>query len=224
MVALPKTYLRPISSAVVSQSQSLAAQNSTPVAFLPQVRSFQTSPVTRDIDSAAKFIGAGAATVGVAGSGKKRSRQCKPTRSHTHTKLGAHATAALYGLAEILHLGHTYEYLVTHFMSPREGLRFGGALRCLEAYSTSQPDAACQLHGRGDQKCMFRFLRDIDISRHQQFEYDVQAGYNIQNSIQTNLLQAHFLASRRCAHVRRMMNELFVCVLWGALLAKKCVV
>ncbi|KAL9695318.1 hypothetical protein quinque_014603 [Culex quinquefasciatus] len=40
-----------------------------PVALLPQVRSFQTSQVTRDIDSAAKFIGAGAATVGVAGSG-----------------------------------------------------------------------------------------------------------------------------------------------------------
>ncbi|KAH9368845.1 hypothetical protein HPB48_004344 [Haemaphysalis longicornis] len=33
------------------------------------VRSFQTSAVQRDIDSAAKFIGAGAATVGVAGSG-----------------------------------------------------------------------------------------------------------------------------------------------------------
>jgi len=33
------------------------------------VRSFQTSTVSRDIDSAAKFIGAGAATVGVAGSG-----------------------------------------------------------------------------------------------------------------------------------------------------------
>jgi len=33
------------------------------------VRSFQTSPANRDIDSAAKFIGAGAATVGVAGSG-----------------------------------------------------------------------------------------------------------------------------------------------------------
>lgn len=70
MVALPKTSLRPLSSAVVSQSQTFAAQNTTPVAFLPQVRSFQTSPVTRDIDSAAKFIGAGAATVGVAGSGK----------------------------------------------------------------------------------------------------------------------------------------------------------
>ena len=33
------------------------------------VRSIQTSPVQRDIDTAAKFIGAGAATVGVAGSG-----------------------------------------------------------------------------------------------------------------------------------------------------------
>lgn len=32
-------------------------------------RSFQTSAVSRDIDTAAKFIGAGAATVGVAGSG-----------------------------------------------------------------------------------------------------------------------------------------------------------
>lgn len=33
------------------------------------LRSFQTSAVSRDIDTAAKFIGAGAATVGVAGSG-----------------------------------------------------------------------------------------------------------------------------------------------------------
>uniref|UniRef100_A0AAQ6IIX4 ATP synthase lipid-binding protein n=1 Tax=Anabas testudineus TaxID=64144 RepID=A0AAQ6IIX4_ANATE len=32
-------------------------------------RSLQTSAVSRDIDTAAKFIGAGAATVGVAGSG-----------------------------------------------------------------------------------------------------------------------------------------------------------
>lgn len=70
MVNGTKAYLRPISSAVISQSQSLAAQNTTPIALLPQIRSFQTSPVTRDIDSAAKFIGAGAATVGVAGSGE----------------------------------------------------------------------------------------------------------------------------------------------------------
>lgn len=46
------------------------------VAVLPQspltqvtLRGFQTSAVSRDIDTAAKFIGAGAATVGVAGSG-----------------------------------------------------------------------------------------------------------------------------------------------------------
>ncbi|XP_006900920.1 PREDICTED: ATP synthase F(0) complex subunit C2, mitochondrial-like [Elephantulus edwardii] len=32
-------------------------------------RNFQTRTVSRDIDTAAKFIGAGAATVGVAGSG-----------------------------------------------------------------------------------------------------------------------------------------------------------
>lgn len=36
---------------------------------LASVRSFQTTSVSKDIDSAAKFIGAGAATVGVAGSG-----------------------------------------------------------------------------------------------------------------------------------------------------------
>lgn len=33
------------------------------------LRGFQTSAISRDIDTAAKFIGAGAATVGVAGSG-----------------------------------------------------------------------------------------------------------------------------------------------------------
>lgn len=62
------------------------------------------------------------------------------------------------------------------------------------AHSTSQPDAACQLHGRGDKKFLFAKMNlviNIDISRHQRFEYDVQAGYCIQNSIQTNLLQAH---------------------------------
>jgi F-type H+-transporting ATPase subunit c len=34
-----------------------------------KVRSIQTTAVSRDIDSAAKYIGAGAATVGVAGAG-----------------------------------------------------------------------------------------------------------------------------------------------------------
>lgn len=33
------------------------------------LRGIQTSAISRDIDTAAKFIGAGAATVGVAGSG-----------------------------------------------------------------------------------------------------------------------------------------------------------
>lgn len=94
MVAMPKTYLRPISSAVVSQSQTLAAQNTTPVAFLPQMRSFQTSPVTRDIDSAAKFIGAGAATVGVAGSGKCiLSCFCKQKTDHEHPHTSHNVTA-----------------------------------------------------------------------------------------------------------------------------------
>ncbi|XP_076324572.1 uncharacterized protein LOC143232707 [Tachypleus tridentatus] len=37
--------------------------------FMQVIRTLQTSAVQRDIDSAAKFIGAGAATVGVAGSG-----------------------------------------------------------------------------------------------------------------------------------------------------------
>lgn len=70
-----KVYLRPLSTAL-SQNQSLVQsplvqqqQQQQQVTLLQAVRSFQTTPVTRDIDSAAKFIGAGAATVGVAGSG-----------------------------------------------------------------------------------------------------------------------------------------------------------
>ncbi|XP_070259832.1 ATP synthase F(0) complex subunit C2, mitochondrial-like [Myotis yumanensis] len=46
---------------------SLAAPR--PLTSLISSRSFQTSAISRDIDTAAKFIGAGAATVGVAGSG-----------------------------------------------------------------------------------------------------------------------------------------------------------
>ncbi|XP_058415219.1 ATP synthase F(0) complex subunit C2, mitochondrial, partial [Diceros bicornis minor] len=46
---------------------SLAAPS--PLTSLIASRSFQTSAISRDIDTAAKFIGAGAATVGVAGSG-----------------------------------------------------------------------------------------------------------------------------------------------------------
>jgi len=72
LMSTSKTYLRPLSSAI-SQSPLLAqspitSQQKTTTSLLP-IRGFQTSPVTRDIDSAAKFIGAGAATVGVAGSG-----------------------------------------------------------------------------------------------------------------------------------------------------------
>ena len=64
-----KQYLRPLSSAAMRQSLNLNAQTTTAVALLPQIRSFRTTQVTRDIDAAGKFIGAGAATVGVAGSG-----------------------------------------------------------------------------------------------------------------------------------------------------------
>ncbi|CAH1107972.1 unnamed protein product [Psylliodes chrysocephalus] len=70
LISNTKQYLRPLSS-VVSQSQIQVqnVQQHKQSALLPAVRSFQTTPVSRDIDSAAKFIGAGAATVGVAGSG-----------------------------------------------------------------------------------------------------------------------------------------------------------
>ncbi|XP_061905728.1 ATP synthase F(0) complex subunit C3, mitochondrial-like [Entelurus aequoreus] len=60
---------RPVSvfsrpEATVEQQTLLPARPSSVVS-----RSFQTSSLCRDIDTAAKFIGAGAATVGVAGSG-----------------------------------------------------------------------------------------------------------------------------------------------------------
>ncbi|KAG6441797.1 hypothetical protein O3G_MSEX001943 [Manduca sexta] len=57
--------VRPL-AAVSTQTQLVPAAP----AQLSAVRSFQTTSVTKDIDSAAKFIGAGAATVGVAGSGE----------------------------------------------------------------------------------------------------------------------------------------------------------
>ncbi|KAK9305605.1 hypothetical protein QLX08_003388 [Tetragonisca angustula] len=75
LVSGTKNYIRPLSSAVVNHSQSIQqnqTQNpvsATPLAQSSIIRSFQTSAISRDIDSAAKFIGAGAATVGVAGSG-----------------------------------------------------------------------------------------------------------------------------------------------------------
>lgn len=66
--------MRPLSS-IVCQHQPLVQsplvqQTQKQSTLLPAIRGFHTSPVTRDIDSAAKFIGAGAATVGVAGSGE----------------------------------------------------------------------------------------------------------------------------------------------------------
>ncbi|KAJ3641139.1 hypothetical protein Zmor_027657 [Zophobas morio] len=72
LISNSKVYLRPISTALsqnTSLVQSPVVQQHKQPTLLPAVRSFQTTPVTRDIDSAAKFIGAGAATVGVAGSG-----------------------------------------------------------------------------------------------------------------------------------------------------------
>lgn len=65
---------RPLSAAVVSDARkaetaSLLAPQSIGASQQVAVRGFQTSSVSRDIDTAAKFIGAGAATVGVAGSG-----------------------------------------------------------------------------------------------------------------------------------------------------------
>ncbi|KAL2081606.1 hypothetical protein ACEWY4_023459 [Coilia grayii] len=64
---------RPLSASVLSRPE-VKTETSTavvPASPLAQValRGFQTSAVSRDIDTAAKFIGAGAATVGVAGSG-----------------------------------------------------------------------------------------------------------------------------------------------------------
>ncbi|KAG7466851.1 hypothetical protein MATL_G00146820 [Megalops atlanticus] len=64
---------RPLSTAVASRPEVRPGEAAS--ALVPQstsqvaVRGFQTSAVSRDIDTAAKFIGAGAATVGVAGSG-----------------------------------------------------------------------------------------------------------------------------------------------------------
>ncbi|EDV29765.1 uncharacterized protein TRIADDRAFT_49770 [Trichoplax adhaerens] len=55
-----RSLARPLSSAVIGSRQT-ANKN--------EDRGLQTSAAVKDIDSAAKFIGAGAATVGVAGSG-----------------------------------------------------------------------------------------------------------------------------------------------------------
>ncbi|XP_046983035.1 ATP synthase lipid-binding protein, mitochondrial isoform X1 [Schistocerca americana] len=71
LVSGARSYIRPISSIAVNSHSPLLqnAPASPSISLLPAVRNFQTTTATRDIDSAAKFIGAGAATVGVAGSG-----------------------------------------------------------------------------------------------------------------------------------------------------------
>ncbi|XP_012588067.1 PREDICTED: ATP synthase F(0) complex subunit C2, mitochondrial isoform X2 [Condylura cristata] len=66
---------RSLSAVVLKQPEALTDESPSswaaprPLNSLLPSRSFQTSAVSRDIDTAAKFIGAGAATVGVAGSG-----------------------------------------------------------------------------------------------------------------------------------------------------------
>ncbi|XP_060757746.1 ATP synthase F(0) complex subunit C1, mitochondrial [Neoarius graeffei] len=64
---------RPVSVSVFNRPEARTEQAAIlPVneaSLLNARRSFQTSALSRDIDTAAKFIGAGAATVGVAGSG-----------------------------------------------------------------------------------------------------------------------------------------------------------
>ncbi|NXN20236.1 AT5G1 synthase, partial [Indicator maculatus] len=60
---------RPVSVSVFSRPEVQIVQPAGVSHLQLTRREFQTSAVSRDIDTAAKFIGAGAATVGVAGSG-----------------------------------------------------------------------------------------------------------------------------------------------------------
>ncbi|KAG9264404.1 ATP synthase F(0) complex subunit C1, mitochondrial [Astyanax mexicanus] len=64
---------RPVSACIFNRPEARTEQAAllpvSEASLLNVSRSFQTSAVSRDIDTAAKFIGAGAATVGVAGSG-----------------------------------------------------------------------------------------------------------------------------------------------------------
>jgi F-type H+-transporting ATPase subunit c len=65
---------RPLSTVIVSRRTEPQTPNSLAAASLQStlrasLRQFQTGAVRHDIDQAAKYIGAGAATVGVAGSG-----------------------------------------------------------------------------------------------------------------------------------------------------------
>jgi len=71
MVSRESPCAAPVSIASYSGLSGLNTQyNSNLVSALnSQIRQLQTSAVQRDIDQAAKYIGAGAATVGAAGSG-----------------------------------------------------------------------------------------------------------------------------------------------------------
>ncbi|XP_062931851.1 ATP synthase F(0) complex subunit C2, mitochondrial [Cynocephalus volans] len=66
---------RPLSALGLKRPETLTDESLNslavprPLTSLIPSRNFQTSAISRDIDTAAKFIGAGAATVGVAGSG-----------------------------------------------------------------------------------------------------------------------------------------------------------
>uniref|UniRef100_A0A674BXN6 ATP synthase lipid-binding protein n=1 Tax=Salmo trutta TaxID=8032 RepID=A0A674BXN6_SALTR len=64
-----RTLYRPLSACMMSRPENNVALMLQSPFTQVALRSFQTSAVSRDIDTAAKFIGAGAATVGVAGSG-----------------------------------------------------------------------------------------------------------------------------------------------------------
>ncbi|XP_006901154.1 PREDICTED: ATP synthase F(0) complex subunit C2, mitochondrial-like, partial [Elephantulus edwardii] len=68
---------RPLAAVVLKQPETLRDENlscltalRSLLSFIPSL-SFQTSTISRAIDTVAKFIGVGAATVGVAGSGAR---------------------------------------------------------------------------------------------------------------------------------------------------------
>ncbi|XP_071459428.1 ATP synthase F(0) complex subunit C1, mitochondrial isoform X1 [Marmota flaviventris] len=71
LIRCSRGLIRPVSASFLSRLEDSSKQTSYSSSSPLQVarREFQTSVVARDIDTAAKFIGAGAATVGVAGSG-----------------------------------------------------------------------------------------------------------------------------------------------------------
>ena len=62
-------YLQRIAPASQVLRATILASRPAAVVTSMSVRNLKTTPAHRDIDTAAKFIGAGAATVGVAGSG-----------------------------------------------------------------------------------------------------------------------------------------------------------